>query len=92
EIGGMDAALDYAAEIVGVKERGALKVIELPEPLSPWQQIMQLMGHSSAVKIFGGRQVSPSVKEILPLLHQAQAMQRMGKVQAYDPALKGVTP
>lgn len=93
EIGGMDAALDYAATVAGVKERGKLKVIELPEPLSPWRQIMRMMGHSSsAAKIFGGGQIPPAVREMLPLLHQARAMQRMGAVQAYDPALKGVAP
>lgn len=90
QIGGLDTTLDYAAQLVGAKSRGDLKIITLPEPLSAWQEIMHLLGQGVFAGNLGG--ASALLEPAAPLLENVQAMQRGGPVQAYDADLLYVRP
>jgi protease-4 len=49
ELGGMDAALDYAAKAVGVANRSQLDVVDLPKPKSAFGQVMEMMNIKTAM-------------------------------------------
>jgi protease-4 len=60
ELGGLDAALDYAAKEAGATDRSKLTIDVLPKPEGTFQQLMRLFGAeakvSDALKIFSGMQ------------------------------------
>lgn len=88
DIGGLDSAMDYAAKLVGTKDRKGLTVIELPKPLSPMEQLMHMMGQ----KVLLGHDLSkiPEFKAVGPYLRQMNVMERIGPVQTYDPVALSV--
>lgn len=85
EIGGLDASMEYAAELAGVKSRAQLKVIELPEPLTPLEQFMKLMDGQVSL----GQDIS-MLKTLEPLMKRVETIRRGGPVQAYDPDLTAI--
>ncbi len=87
EIGGLDAALEYAAQVAGKSSRSKLKVIELPEPLTPLEQFMNLM--NGQVRGMEGLSI---LEKAAPVLKQVETIQRGGPVQAYDPDLTTFRP
>lgn len=87
ELGGLDAALEYAAKSVGKTSRSKLKVIELPEPLSPLEQFMTIMNG----QVRGGREIS-LLRTVEPFMRQVETMQRSGPIQTYDPDLMTFRP
>ncbi len=87
EIGGLDASMEYAAELAGVKNRAQLKVIELPEPLTPLQQFMKLMDGQVSL----GQDLS-MLKSLAPVMRSVGTIRRGGPVQAYDPDLMTMRP
>ncbi len=87
EIGGLDASMEYAAELAGVKNRAQLKVIELPEPLTPLQQFMKLMDGQVSL----GQDLS-MLKSLAPVMRSVETIRRGGPVQAYDPDLMTMRP
>lgn len=89
QLGGLDSTLDEAAKIVGVENRFKLKIIELPKPLSTIEQLMYMMG--SQVKFNGLGDIS-IFNAVEPLVRRLQVMERMGPVQAYDPAMMTIKP
>lgn len=88
EIGGLDAAMDYAAILVGVKNRKNLNVIELPKPLTPLQQLMHMMGQQVTAGL--GLSMKAELKILAPYLRQMEIIERIGPVQAYDPSLSSI--
>lgn len=82
EIGGLDASMEYAAELAGVKSRAQLKIIELPEPLTPLEQFMKVMDGQVSL----GQDLS-MLKTLEPVLKRVETIRRGGPVQAYDPDL-----
>ncbi len=91
EIGGLDEAMNYAAKQAGVKDPRDLRVIELPEPLTPVQQLLRMMGGQVSL---GASPIeeNAAMKALSPYLRQADVMERIGPVQAYDPALLLIQP
>ena len=87
ELGGLDAALEYAAEVSGKSSRSKLKIIELPEPLSPIEQFMNVMSG----QVRGGQELAV-LETIAPLMKQIETVQRSGPVQTYDPAIMTFRP
>lgn len=85
EIGGLDASMEYAAELAGVSSRSKLKIIELPEPLTPLEQFMNLMDGQVSL----GQDLS-MLKTLEPVLKRVETIRRGGPVQAYDPDLTPV--
>lgn len=49
ELGGMDAALDYAAKKIGATSRADLDVVDLPKPKSAFGQVMEMMNIKTAM-------------------------------------------
>jgi protease-4 len=86
EIGGLDSAMDYAAKLAGKSSRSKLKVIELPKPLSSFEQFVRLMNGQVSL---GGLSLLGVVE---PVVKRIETMQRSGPVQAYDPGLTGFRP
>jgi len=78
ELGGLDSAMDEAAKMAEVTDRAKLRVIQLPEPLSPFEQIMELMGNQVSVTT-----AIPFLKTAAPELKALSAFERMGPVQTY---------
>lgn len=82
EIGGLDASMEYAAELAGVSSRTKLKIIELPEPLTPLEQFMKVMDGQVSL----GQGLS-MLNTLEPVLKRVETIRRGGPVQAYDPDL-----
>lgn len=89
EIGGLDTSLDYAAKIVGALDRTKLNLVILPEPLSPLQELMRLMGEQILFRGFNVDGAS-MLKNVAPYLHRMDAVERMGPIQAYDPGIAAI--
>ncbi len=89
EIGGLDVALDYAAKLVGAPSREALKIREIPEPLTPLEQLAHMLNQQVLLGQYPG-EGSAMMKAIAPLLRQQDVMERIGPVQAYDMSLPRV--
>lgn len=87
ELGGLDAALEYAAKIAEKSSRSRLKIIELPEPLTPVEQFMNLMNG----QVMGGEGLAV-LEKAAPILKRVETMQSIGPVQAYDPDLMTFRP
>jgi protease-4 len=87
EIGGLDASMEYAAKLIGEASRSKLKIIELPEPLTPLEQIIHLMDGQISL----GRDLS-MLKIFEPLMKRVEIIRRGGPVQAYDPDLTAIRP
>lgn len=87
EIGGLDAALEYAAQVAGKTSRSKLKIIELPEPLTPLEQFVNIM--NGQVRSMDGLSI---LGNVAPMLKQVETIQRGGPVQTYDPDLMTFRP
>jgi protease-4 len=87
EIGGLDSAMDYAAKLAGKSSRPKLKVIELPKPLSAFEQFVRLM--NGQVSLGQGLSL---LGVMAPVVKRIETIQRSGPVQAYDPDLTGLRP
>lgn len=83
DLGGLDVALDYAAQQIGLKDRSALDIRLIPEPLSPLKELMQLLGSQVGLGAYPG-QNGALLKAAAPVMHKLQVMDRIGPVQAYD--------
>lgn len=90
DIGGLDAAMDYTAQQIGLKDRTQLAVRIIPEPLSPLEELMHMLGSQVAM---GNLPLNSKilVDAAAPLLKKVETVNRLGPVQAYDinvPAIK----
>lgn len=82
-LGGLDEALDYTAQQVGLKSRDDVNIVIMPKPLTAFEQLMMLMGHQVAMGKFlqSHAQVFENLK---PAVRAMDAVQRGGALQAYD--------
>jgi protease-4 len=85
EIGGLDSALDYAAQQLGEKDRHQLNIVPMPKPLSGMEQLMMLMGDQVGISQFLRTKAS-LLQPLEPWMKEYQANQRMGVFQTYDSA------
>lgn len=82
-LGGLDSALDYAAEQIGLSDRSKLDIRIMPEPLTPLEQFMSLLG----VQVSAGyypEKIAALFGAVLPQARKAEVMTRLGPVQVYD--------
>ncbi|MDB5492327.1 MAG: signal peptide peptidase SppA, type [Micavibrio sp.] len=79
ELGGMDAALDHVAKLLGVANRSGLDIVELPKPKSTFGQIMDLMNIKTAM----GWISHVAMDFISEKVKQASVV----KVRTFDPVL-----
>ena len=52
ELGGLDAALDYAAGLVGVNSRADLQIVVLPRPKTTFERVIQLLEAQASIGTF----------------------------------------
>jgi protease IV len=87
EIGGLDDALLYTAQLIGVKDATTMDILVLPEPMTPFEMILELTGQQVQARAFDTHMPAPLLKTLGPLVRQATVNERIGPVQVYDPAL-----
>ncbi len=87
ELGGLDSALDYTAQQLGVADRHELNVVQMPKPLTAVEQLMMMMGNQVGIGQFLHANAS-LFEPLLPLARRLQASDRIGPFQAYDPVLE----
>jgi protease-4 len=84
-LGGLDKAIAHAAKLAEIPDGEAVELLLLPEALSPFEEILNLMS--------GQISLGPNFLESLhPSLRRWEMMERMGPVKAYDPALPMIRP
>ncbi len=88
DIGGLNDVLDYTAKNIGVAGRQKLKIVVLPEPLSAFEELMQLAGGQVSI----GTLDLKGMSFLKPYLRQADVMERIGPVQVYDSSLLSIRP
>lgn len=82
-IGGLDSALDYAAVEIGLNSRADLDIRIVPEPLTPLEEFMRLLGTQVSMGAYP-ESVSTLMNAVMPQVRKADVMTRLGPVQAYD--------
>lgn len=80
ELGGLDDALDSAAHMLGKKDRSEISLLVLPKPLTPFEQLMALMGE----EVRAGRFDFGAYNGLFKLFDSAKAVERSGFIQTYD--------
>lgn len=90
DLGGLDIAMDYAAKQIGLADRTQLDIKIIPEPLSPMEELMQLLGSQVQARVW--LMDSSIAKAAQPVLDKAAVLDRLGPVQAYDANLPVVRP
>ena len=83
DLGGLDVALDYTAKEIGLEDRSKLDIRLIPEPLSPLEELMHMLGTQVGLGDYPGKG-SAFLKEVSPLMHKLDVMERIGPIQAYD--------
>jgi len=84
EIGGMDSALQYAAELAGVADRDEMDVIVLPKPKSPFEQIIGLLSQQG-VMYQGYKVQSNLINEFQPYLQDLMVLGGAQGPLVYEP-------
>ena len=82
ELGGLDVALDYTASLVGERDRTKLDIHIIPEPLTPLQQLMHMMGQQVFFQDWLGNTI------LGDMFRRVETVQRSGMMQTYDPDLR----
>lgn len=88
ELGGLDETLDFAANEMGVGTRANLRITNVPKPMTAIEEIVHMMGQ----QVMGGDLNLKGLAALRPYLRQAEAIERMGPVTAYDPSLLAIKP
>ena len=88
ELGGLDTALDYAAREIGAKDRHAINVVPMPEPLTGMEQLMMMFGGEVSAGNMSG--LLSLLQLAAPAAHELQAAQRMGPFTAYSRESSGL--
>ncbi|MCB1783938.1 MAG: signal peptide peptidase SppA [Alphaproteobacteria bacterium] len=83
EIGSLDDALDYAAVQAGAKDRHGADVRIMPEPLSPLEKLVKLLGGQVMAGKFAGAQ-SAMIEAFKPIYTQYQVMTRPQDFAVYN--------
>ena len=83
DLGGLDVAMDYAAKQIGLSDRTKLDIRIIPEPLSPLEEIMHMLGTQVGMGAYPG-QGSALLEAAAPFLRKVETIERLGPVQAYD--------
>lgn len=78
ELGGLETVLEYASLQAGIPQGHRVRVVELPQPLSAFQELMRLMGSQVSIG-----SVLPFLKSVEPELRSINALKEMGPVQVY---------
>ncbi len=80
ELGGLQDALDYTAKTLGKSDRTALQIIVMPKPLTPFEELLALLGEEGAIysglkfQAAVGRMAGPAMKEISVIQRQGNSL------------------
>lgn len=84
ELGGLNAALDYAATLVGLENRNDLNVIVMPKPKTAIERLADLL--AGQVRVGHAIQsLQPVFDIITPVAREAQILRRAGPYSVYEP-------
>lgn len=84
ELGGLNAALDYAATLVGLENRNDLNVIVTPKPKTAIERLADLL--AGQVRVGHAIQsLQPVFDIITPVAREAQILRRAGPYSVYEP-------
>ena len=86
DLGGLDVALDYTAKLIGSDNRSKLNIIQIPEPLTPLEQIMHIMGQQVFFKNWMGNSMINDF--VSPFIKRLEMQERSGMMQTYEPDLR----
>lgn len=80
EIGGLDRALDYAAQELGLKSRAQARVAVFPKPLTPLEQLLEILQGQAEIDSFSGAQslVREFLRPVVLELEMARNPQNFG--------------
>ncbi len=87
QIGGLNDALDYAAQQVGANDRRGVKVKIVPEPLTPLEQLIEML--EKQIQAGQALHIQAGLLHYLwPQIRESVTIQNMlsGKVAVYEPA------
>ncbi len=84
ELGGLDAALDFAAKAQGLESRKDLNITVTPKPPTPLEHLMELLGTQAALgpALEGLRHVMEKVE---PLSAQLRIIENPADYMAFEP-------
>lgn len=84
QLGGMNDALDYAAVELGQEGRNDIDVVVLPKPLSPIEQLVQLLeGQVYAGRVIGAQ--AKMLEQFAPKVQEFMIMQDAKTNSVYSP-------
>jgi len=89
DVGSLTATLDYVAKELGQKSRHELNIIHMPKPLSPVEQLMNLLSQQASMGDLV-KSIEPVVTALHPAMREIQTIDRSGPILTYDPALRAV--
>ena len=79
DLGGLDTALDYAAQQLKVHDRSHLTIEVFPRPQSPWEKLEDLAGQVRA------NQSIDSTMALMPVLDDLDRAVKAGEYMTYQP-------
>jgi protease-4 len=84
ELGGLREAMEYTAKTLGAEDRFGLNVLVMPKPLTPFEEIMQLVGTQATV--YEGLKFTAMLsKTASPVMNRWSVLNSMGPVSTYEP-------
>ncbi len=87
ELGGLDAALDYAARTLKVGSRKDIEIVQLPEPKTPLELILQTLAEQGLVyhNLKAQAEIAAALKPVLgSLASDARLMSAMPPAMTYE--------
>jgi len=84
ELGGLDSALDYTAILLGATDRQALNIMQMPEPKTPLELLVDLMEMQVAIGRFADLQMR-MLESFAPLLSRFENAHNAAALGTYEP-------
>lgn len=85
ELGGLEAALDHAAIIIGEADRTDIEVVQYPKPKTAFEQIIELLDTQVRIGEANIRMQEKFLGVAEPMLHQLSVMQSPQDYTTYEP-------
>jgi protease-4 len=89
DLGGLDSALDRAAQLVGADTRHDINVVRMPKELSNIERLLQMLGQEVSLGFFGFEN-SALAKSVKPWITQYDLLHEGPRYTVYDPELEMV--
>ena len=83
-LGGLEDALDYAAELAGQESRKDLNVVMYPKPLTPFEQLIEFL-ETQAMLGQTVKSYAPFLEAVAPVSDAARVLQNPQDYMVYEP-------